>query len=165
VLVFTDCSPAWRWQVPFLLPTLCLMLSQCGSSAPSRPARPYRYPSSPAHPPLYPRSDLFRTPALGCRESTSRTPSACRGDALCTGSFPGSSHKARLFPSCGPGAKLTNSALVALVVVSRAQRFTSLLHCSRRPVRIPDKYRDQRQCTLGPLSYRNADVKLFETIF
>ena len=27
------------------------------------------------------------------------------------------------------------------------------------------KIREQRQCTLGPLSYRNADVELFETIF
>jgi hypothetical protein len=90
----------------FLLSTHCLMLSQCGSSAPSLAARPYSYPSPLAHPPLYlyPRPELYRTSALGCCESSSSTPSACRGDALCTGSFSWVFHKARLFPSCGPSA-------------------------------------------------------------
>jgi hypothetical protein len=82
------------WATSFSLPThfACLMLSQCGSSAPSLAARPYSYPSLLAHPPLYPRPELCRTPAaLGGRQSTSRTPSACCGDApCCTGSFAGS---------------------------------------------------------------------------
>ncbi|KAH3967843.1 hypothetical protein HBH98_164250 [Parastagonospora nodorum] len=67
------------------------MLSQCGTSAPSlQPvSHPYCYPSLLAHPPpLSPRPELFRTSALDCRSSTSTTPSACFGDALCTGSFP-----------------------------------------------------------------------------
>jgi hypothetical protein len=78
---------------------------------------------------------------------------------------PGYSIKPVCFLRVGPVRRLTNSALVALPLLLRTERFTYLLHCSCRPVRIPDKYREQSHCTLGPLSYRIADVKLFETIF
>jgi hypothetical protein len=65
----------------------------------------------------------------------------------------------------GPSVGLPICTHLLVALVSGPNASSSLLHCSHRPVRAPDKIREQRQCTLGPLSYRNADVDLFETIF